>query len=41
MEDLVSFLASMRGKSRETKANMRIKEALPGCDECVVTFFFF
>ncbi|CAN6922999.1 unnamed protein product, partial [Brassica oleracea] len=35
MEDL----ASMRGKSRETKANMRIKEALPGCDECVVTIY--
>ncbi|CAF1933943.1 unnamed protein product, partial [Brassica napus] len=31
--------ASMRGKSRETKANMRIKEALPGCDECVVTIY--
>ncbi|CDY28590.1 BnaA06g19480D [Brassica napus] len=29
----VLFQASMRGKSRETKANMRIKEALPGCDE--------
>ncbi|CAN6886345.1 unnamed protein product, partial [Brassica oleracea] len=39
MEDTVSFLASMRGKSRETKANMRIKEALPGCDECVVTIY--
>lgn len=29
----------MRGKSRETKANMGIKEALPGCDECVVTIY--
>ncbi|CDY43094.1 BnaC05g36830D [Brassica napus] len=35
----VLFQASMRGKSRETKANMRIKEALPGCDECVVTIY--
>ncbi|CAF1953401.1 unnamed protein product [Brassica oleracea var. botrytis] len=33
MEDL----ASMRGKSRETKVN--IIEALPGCDECVVTIY--
>ncbi|CDY28418.1 BnaA05g18220D [Brassica napus] len=31
----VLFQASMRGKSRETKANMGIKEALPGCDEFV------